>query len=258
MSKKQIHIVDTEEIYDKDQSIEIVTTAYSDSENDDAKITRKYSAKKEGVSANGFYTKEDAVKELNRKFSLNINNNNNTNNLKTEKMKNSIEELNKNLALATKSMLKKCVIEDEILFTSLKRKVKEIEDEISEHDHKKNVVGNKPLAVKKDIPVKKEKEYHQGKDAIAREGISRLLEKERKAVVKKEVPVKKTSTAPTTSSSNKDANKVLEMEIPRHQKHYRLFKMGIDLDEISALTGATRSNIGRDILQYKKGILKLS
>lgn len=164
-------------------------------------------------------------------------------------MKKSIEELKHNLELAKKSISKKCVIEDNILFVSLRNKINELESEIKHYDHapKRDVaVTHKPLAVKKDILVKHVEPKHAPSKPIVHE----------KKVVKKEVPARSANLP--TASSNKEINKILDMEVARHQKHYRLFKLGIPLDEIVELTGATRSNIGRDILQYKKGVLKLS
>lgn len=182
MTKKQIHVVASTEKHSKDSDIEITTDWYADSDSDSAMVTRKFSAELKGVIARGFSSKEDAVKELNRKFSLEKNQETIKNYLKPEIMKKSIKELTQNLELAKKSIIKDYVKNDHVLLTSLQARIKSLESEIENYAN--DTHEKKPLAVKKDIPSKELPSKTTGHE---------------KKVVKKEAPVKK-EVKPATGS----------------------------------------------------------
>lgn len=89
------------------------------------------------------------------------------------------------------------------------------------------------------------------------------------APVKKEVskPAKKTTPEKRESKDdsvrskkelmeNSRVKSVLAKDYVRHRVHFELSKVGLSKKEISVVTGATTSNIGRDLLFYKKGKLK--
>jgi DNA-binding protein HU-beta len=210
---KQIHKGLVEEKYSKDETINIKIDSYADSDKDDAKITRKYSAEKDGITANGFPSIDDAVKELNRKFNNskikeskeettsapkkeetttkeettnnpkteestnNPKTEESTNNLKTEEPMKTIEELKKNLALAESQVVKDNVKNNPILLKSLEKKIVDLKKEIADHKPEKAAAVKKPLAVKKDVPAAKK------------------AAPSKKEVVKKAAPAKKEKTA---------------------------------------------------------------
>lgn len=87
--------------------------------------------------------------------------------------------------------------------------------------------------------------------------------KEKSVKVKKEKVVKEVA-APISKKETQELKsspkvaKVLASEFKRHRTHYELSKVGLSKLEISAITGATHSNIGRDLLFYKNGKLTVN
>lgn len=84
------------------------------------------------------------------------------------------------------------------------------------------------------------------------------LQNELKSMGKNSAPKKdvkeKVVEKPKTTSVSFD--EIVNSEMKRHRKHWELHKLGVSKEEIAKLTGSTTSNIGRDILFYKKGKLK--